>query len=122
MDDAEKKLAPHKIHLRRKITKSLPAGEDSGAWVLIDQECDFSSGESKIESAHFPPMLVIFLDFFNDGDRPNQSLNSVSFSGPRLQLAHSNRTQISAGDDVAAAILAMTKVPKPMNNLTLDEL
>ena len=121
IDDAEKKLAPHKITLGRKLTKGVPTGEDSGAWVLIDQNCDFSAGESKIESLDFPPKLVVFLDFFNHGDQQYQSLNSVSFSGPRLQLTHSNRTQISAGDDVAAAILAMTKLPRPMNNLSLDD-
>ena len=118
MDEVQEKLISHGITLQRKITKSIST-DDSAACLRHDKFQDSAAWESKFKSSCILPKLIIYLDPFKNRDPHYQLSELPAFSGPRLDLKYSKRTHIPAGDEVSAAILAMTELPRPVTDISI---
>ena len=120
MKDVQRKLTPHGIELHRKSEKNIPKFPESGMWLMSDLPEDIDRLDSEIESDINLPKLHVSLEPLRRKDAESQTSHHLAFPGPHLYLGYPGGTQVSAVDEVVAAILAIVSLPTPVKNLSLQ--
>ena len=120
MKDVKRKITPHGIELHRKSEKNIPKCPESGMWLMSDLPEDIDRLDSEIVSNINLPKLHVSLERLRRKDAESQTSQHSAFAGPHLDLAHSGGPQVAAVDEVVAAILAMSFLPTPVKNVSLQ--
>ena len=87
---------------------------------MSDLPEDIDILDSEIESNINLPKLHVSLEPLRRKDAESQTPRYWAFSGPHLYLGYPGGTQVSAVDEVVAAILAMSFLPTPVKNVSLQ--
>ena len=120
MKDVQRKLTSHGINLHRKSKKYIPKCPESGMWLMSDLPEDIDILDSEIESNINLPKLHVSLEPLRRKDAESQTPRHWAFPGPHLYLGYPGGTQVSAVDEVVAAILAIVSLPTPVENFSLQ--
>ncbi len=120
MKDVQRKLTSYGIKLQRKSKKNIHKCLESRTWLMSDRQEDVGILDSDIESNINLPKLYVSLEPLRRKDAESQMSRHLAFPGPHLYLGYPGRTQVSAVDEVVAAILAMSFLPTPVKNFSLQ--
>ena len=120
MKEVKRKLTPHGIKLHLNSEKNIPKCPESGMWLMSDRPEDVELLDSEIESNRNLPKLYVSLEPLRRKDAESPTPRHLAFPGPHLYLGDPGGTQVSAVDEVVAAILAMSFLPTPVKNFSLQ--